>query len=1165
MTVSTRAALLSLIVCASPPASAENRPISRASASTGPDGSPLSEEDYKELEAIQQAVMRFESANKEYRGVVSHVVRQEYEKKRHELQARYEVRIKAIEKDEKDRRIAAIEQFERFLNKYPNDKRWTPDVIFRLAELYFERSNEEYLSAVDAAQKAADAAAKDPNSSAAQPGPVTPDYTKTIDLYKRLITEFPNYRLLDGAEYLMGYCLGEMTKEAEAKQALLALACANKYKPLDPPPPQQPTRAKAGPFVDPYQDCKPVKADSRFAPEAWTRIGEFHFDYNELELAIAAYARVLEFKDSPYFDKALYKLAWSYYRADKYPEAIKRFDELVVYSDTKKSESGKEGSDLRQEAIQYLGISFSEKDWNGDGMDDYESPSPSSPMAVQVQQARTQSLTRVEDSYKGRDQEQHVHEIYQKLGDIYFDLTAYLNAVEVYKRLLEKWPLDADNPKVQDRIVAALERMRQFEQALEERGKFVKQFSKGTPWYNHNRDKPEALALAAELAEQAIVKYAVEHHKAAQALKKMALASSPPDESKLQLASHEYGLAADGYAKYLEQYPNSKNIYDYTFFYAESLYYAQKFAEAAEQYEKVRDSNLDNRYLEDAAFNAVKSNENLVDQQVKAGRLTIPPLPEVGKVAMPVQPIPVPDEIKKMQAAYDAFVKQVPKSARIATLAYKAAEVDFRHLNFAAARPRLQEIVDKYCSDPVSGEAGRAILASYTIENDLDQIVAWSEKLLQSQCGGGVAAASATGAGGKTTTATGIAITLNDAKFQQAQKLLDAKKYEEAAEAFVKVVDANPKNIGGNNAKALYNAAVAYENVNRAGAATKLYERIVNEYGSSEFVDDALFRTAVNYQRFFEFDKAVVSYQRLASDKKYRESKHRTDALYNAAVILENDQAYDQAARLFQEYSKGATVKPEDQSEAYFRSGMVYLKAKDATKTINTFRDYLRRFPTDGKRSIEARFRIAEAFEMRNDKSSAMGQYRQIAALGATVAAASEEAEFPAHAEFKLAEQELASSLEKMSLSADPKQFAKSYDKFREVVKRMQDQYNRVINYRRVTWTLAGFFRIGYSEELLSKNLASLLTAPCPAEIMKKFKQEGCDLYLQQLQQQIEPEVAKVDEDVVRRYRTTLDQAAKLGVSNEWTRLARARANAFKPDEFPMIKDEHVDLQLETP
>ena len=48
--------------------------------------------------------------------------------------------------------------FETFLLKYPNDKRWTPDAMFRLAELYYEKSAEEYLDADEAYKKALDSA-----------------------------------------------------------------------------------------------------------------------------------------------------------------------------------------------------------------------------------------------------------------------------------------------------------------------------------------------------------------------------------------------------------------------------------------------------------------------------------------------------------------------------------------------------------------------------------------------------------------------------------------------------------------------------------------------------------------------------------------------------------------------------------------------------------------------------------------------------------------------------------------------------------------------------------------------------------------------------------------------------------------------------------------------
>ena len=60
---------------------------------------------------------------------------------------KYQSQIDKEESDEKVRRISAITLFETFLHKYPNDERWTPDAMFRLAELYFEKSNDEYLTA----------------------------------------------------------------------------------------------------------------------------------------------------------------------------------------------------------------------------------------------------------------------------------------------------------------------------------------------------------------------------------------------------------------------------------------------------------------------------------------------------------------------------------------------------------------------------------------------------------------------------------------------------------------------------------------------------------------------------------------------------------------------------------------------------------------------------------------------------------------------------------------------------------------------------------------------------------------------------------------------------------------------------------------------------------
>jgi tetratricopeptide (TPR) repeat protein len=1072
----------------------------------------------KELDAMQGEISRFEDASKDFRGTVSHIVQREYIEKRQKLMARYKAQIDAEESDEKARRAAAITLFENFLAKYSKDERWTPDAMFRLAELYFEKNNDEYLTATAA------------NTSGAQ---ITPDYSKTIDIYKDLIARFPSYRLIDGAYYLLGWCLGEMNKEGESLQAMRALVCGNKYKPLDPAEPPQPSKGRIGnrKFENPYAECVPVKKDSRFLPEAWTRVGEYHFDNSELELAIAAYTRVLQFTDSPYFDKALYKLAWSNYRADNYPEAIKRFDELVVFSDRKKAESGAEGSDLRTESVQYLGISFAEKDWDGDTKDDPE-----------------QGLERIEKFYRGREGEPHVREIYARLGDIYFDETEYPRAIAVYKRTLEKWPYDPGNPKLQDRIVMAFERQRDFQRALVEREALARNYTRGSEWYKKNRDNKEAIDSAAELAELALVSAAVNHHKGAQDLKKQLSALKKPDPRLLDQISKEYAQAAVAYEKYLEQYPNSKNAYEYSYSYAETLYYSGRFLDAATQYEKVRDSNLDNKYAEDAAFNAVKSYEKYMELQTQAGKYSEPPLPADGKTAVPVTPLPIPDVVQRLQKAYDVFALRVPNSGRVPTMTYKAAEIDLRYLNWDKARPRLEDIVGKYCKDDIGANAGNAILVSYTIEKNLDKIEEWANRLKTANCGSTAVAQKNAAELGKLS--LGV-------KFKKADALFADKKYEEAAALYVQIVDSDPK--GEDADKALNNAAVAYENVKRFSAATKLYERIVNEYPNSKFVDDALFRTAVSYQKAFEFDRAVVSYLRLAEDKRFATSSHRTDALYNSAVILENNQDYARSADLFKKYAADKAVKREDAGEAFFRAILIYEKMKDPDKTIKTAQEYLRTFGLDPKgsqRNIEAYFHIATAYEQKRDHKSADDLYRRIVGLGSTVTPASDQAEYPAHAAFILTEERLP-LVEKATIKGGGKQLAASIQLFKKNVQDLVAEYSKVINFRRASWTLAAYFRTGYLFETFSK---ALLAAPCPPEV-KKLGPEACDIY----RDQIEQTVAGVDEEAVKRYGVTLQKAGELGVSNEWTRLARTRANAYKPDVFPMVKDEHIDTQMENP
>lgn len=1116
-------------------------------------------EELKEIQELLDDVQRFKAAAKSYRDTVNSIVKRAYEERRRKMLSTFERKIRDNEAEERVRRIAAITLFEDFLRRYPNDKRWTPDVIFRLAELYFEKANDEYLLATDRYDKEMQKFEK--GQLAVAPTPPKQDYSQTIELHRRLIREFPRYRLIDGAYYLLGFCLAEMGELERGNQGYLALVCANHYRPpltdaaapetkapTEGEPKKLESRVPGGAPAAPgrpelettgYNDCTPLLPKSKFNGEAWIRVGEYHFDENQLGLAIAAYSRVLAVgpQDNPYYDAALYKLAWTYYRADRFTEAIKHFDMLVGYADKTKEETGKKATEMRPESIQYLGISFAEEDWDGDTLPDPET-----------------GIQRIERFYANRHEEKHVFEVYRRLADIYFDTTKYDDSIKVYKLMLQRWPYRADNPEIQDKVIVALERQRKFDDAISEREVFTKLFGKGTEWERRNRNNPKALKKARDIDEQALIQAAVFHHKAAKTLRDRGVAMK--DGNLLSQAKTEYGLAAKAYEKYLERFPNTKNSYEIRYSLASCLFYSERYLEAAKVFAEVRDSNMDNRYQEEAAFSAAKAYETYIEDQVKAGALPDPPLPKADQKPGQITALAMPDAYTKWQEALDAYKKTLPQSPKTPRLTYKAAEISFRFLNFPDARTRFGKIYEEYCKDPMAITAGQAVLVTYKLESNMDQMEQWATKLKSGKCGGGADIAKKTAEEAQTLI-LGI-------RFKRAQTAFDAGKWDEAAKAFLDLVAADPK--GKDADKALFNAGVAYEKSKRSDSATKVYERVWKEYPDSDQAHEAVWRAAINYQRFFEFDRAVQNFLILADSPKFKSSPHRVDAVYNAAVILENDQAYDRSAKLFLRYSK-EVGKPKEAAEAYFRAGVIYEKMKNDGAMTRIFRDFPKLYgstPGQERYAVESYFRIAENAKKKGDWRTAAKYYRlamgEYSSRG--LQAATDAAEFAANSAFELAERKLQDFL-KEKIKGALATLVPQKKRMEKKAIALKQEYEQIFSYKRARWTLAALYRRGTIYEHFARTLdAGFRDAPVPAQV-KRLGQEAIDIYMSKVDEALVQEVDPITAEAKRLYEECVTRARQLGVSNQYTEEALIKLNAFDPAKWPLLKRAKIEQAIE--
>ena len=1053
------------------------------------EGEDYTDEERAELDNLVQTVHRFDEEAQAFRALTHQIIEEKYKSRRQGLFDSYESKIVALEAEQRQRRLDAIARFEAFLARYPSDSRYTPDAMFRLSELYFERSYDIYFQQQQRYDRSV--AAWDPESGAPEPVEPSFHYEPTIAMMQQLITDFPDYRLLDGAYYLLGYCLGEQGEEERA--------------------------------VEVYEELVARRPDSRFGAEVWTRIGEYYFNTNELDRALFAYSKVLGHVESPFYDKALYKLAWTHYRlADperapqEYQLAVDSFIDLLDFNEKTKAEGHERGVDLRQEAVQYVAICFAEEQWGG--------------------------IDRATNFFAAGPKRPYEREVLRALGDVFFDQTRFGEAVRILSLVQQRWPHDPEAPETQQKIITALERDRNFSEAAQARELLTASYSEGTAWYEKNAGNPKAIRTANDLTEKSLYSAALFHHRQAQIHK---------EAQKIDLAKESYGKAAEAYGAYLRRFPHTKQLYELTYYYAECLYYSLQFDRAAEAYARVRDANAAGKFAEEAAFSVVLSFENAIKVAEVKGELE----PLVVRKSTDREPgsTPHPQGIPSLRLrlieASDRYAQEASTREKVPKVLYKAAEIYYALDHFEEARQRFQAILASFPEHEVAEFASNLIIESYLIEQNFTAVAAFSGRMLKRP----EVQAHQEFANTLTKFKTG-------AMFKLGDELVAKKEFEKAAKMYLELIDENPNTQFADSA--LNNAAVAYEEVKRFDSASKLYERLVRDYPDSPLADTALFRVGVNAERFFDFDKAIEAY--LALIKKYPKSERRADAIYNGALALENTQDYETSAGEYLRYCK-LFAERDDAPQVCFRAGAVYEKMGDDKRAVETFRNFIRKYQKKGDkhrdRIVEAHLRIAKASEKLGDSRDAQKYFQATVKLAGTDDAKS--APYAAEAEFNLVERAFA-AFKKIAIDGNTKQQKRALTEKANVLKDVQESYQRVLRFKQIDWTLAALFRIG---QLYQDFADKLINAPCPQDVRRAAKRMGAtaDEVCSEYRILLEERAASIEDKAVQAFETTVQKAREFQMVNKWTKQTLVALNRLRRSLWPLQKDAKFFLDTMAP
>lgn len=983
------------------------------------------------LGLLESEAKEYDRGARDFRNTLTLIVRHHYESKRRRVLSALDAEIGIEKKTLDEARSDAISRLEKFIALYSGENAHpaaTPDAMFRLASLYEERGRADF----------------------------NQDLRKTLrpalDLYRRIIREFPNYEEIAAVHYYLGHGYTDAGLIDEGQQAWRVLVCGNKFQVKDNP--EDPERIVVQPldqdhdqkfwtewynrnpvpldanalgggrplpaggappeeeleFRDPYAGCERLPqtiepgAEPRYVAEIWWQLGNYHFDqidpnggpYN-LNRAVATYQRSMEYKKPPLYGVAMYKLAWTFFKQQRYQRATEEFVRLLHYADEQEQKTGDPGADFRSEAYTYIAGSLTYVDFQGppehhpyiprnDVLDIETDP-------LLAEEKMAVAIERVQDPKLIPQDTKWSVEIYKSLAQEYIEITQNRNAITTLELTLQRFPMDRDAPAMQNKVAELYEQVARLSpegseareeaasKALAARTK-LKDYVGVTPWTEANKDDPEALQQAEQLASLGLKRAAADHTNQAKALYSRALELSEEKEQRdlLEKAIVEYQQAAGAWRAYYEQDPNALDAYESKFWWADAHYWVvvlqvtlgrspspDEIRAARETAIAVRDSNEDDKYLQPVSYYVVTIADKVLEDQYRLhaeseGRRGIKKRDELeftgeGSQRKVVQ-APIPPEVLATVEARDAYNARIPLNTdpeqNGLLYAFQAADTYFLHGHFEAARKRFEPLYQAYCGKNEWGyRAWDKLIAMSNFENNTKE----SRRLAEAK--------SCAVNEEQEQSRTGIIdpvkkwAAYKDASdvFEKAQKMEDGpernKLWREAAASYRIALEKDPRNDSA--AEAAINGAYAYKQVGEYDKAIEMYELFIREYGNDKALnalrdgnpkaeppvvpDRARYEERVGYLKraynalassyvlFFDYPKAAETFGKIASNEHFQAAERR-DAARQALSLytsLDDKGGMERSRQRF-----GALgASPSEMAEAEFIAATAELKKWD--------------------------------------------------------------------------------------------------------------------------------------------------------------------------------------------------------------------------------------------
>ncbi len=850
-----------------------------------------------------------------------------------------------------------------------------PDYLLRLAETYFEMQQTAN-AAVPAVDEPLFQARQSKNAQRVQAllrqqqaGQRSLDQARTnaITTYATLVQDHPNFRRMDEVLFSLGFALEEMRQFDRARQV--------------------------------YHRLIKGFPQSRFIPNAYLSFAEYFFTEGDMRAALQFYQKVTEIPQerNPVYGFALYKQSWCYYNLEDFRGALNQFVQTIEFAN--QNPDARDAANLARQSRRELVLPYSQ----------VGNPARALEFFGRFSTSPAQAL-----------------EMFEALGELYFDTGQWANTISVYQKLMAEQPTSDKICYWQSRVTNAIISSRPKPEQVREVTRLVDLYEA----YAGQQHAAESQAQCKSVTASVIVELSTAWHREA-----IGTDTQPGtnDRNTMLQASQLYRLV-------LQKFPDMERMqfpdidrrdwptqYRVSYFYAELLWKMENWAECGPAFDRVVELNPGGEFTADAAYAAVLCYNNVYQQQYQGrerqSRNTTAPnagrrRPAAGRRGQPEPAADPGAEYRSrdltatengMLNAFQRYICFVNDAEELPQIKYRRARIYYESNHYEEAALIFKDIAMNHRDSELAEYAANLYLDSVNILGTysnpprtacFQEIEDGIDPLAQIYCRDDATRAS------HAELCTVLDRLRCGIMRKKAEALHGNRDFRGSARVYVQIFQryrANPElcgdeaHPGGRMDEVLWNAAIEYEAARLLGRAIRVRKRLIELFATSELSKRALYLVGANYHALAIYGQAAEYYEQFARRYPGEDGTHCSDedrrngtctnaieALQNATFFrlgLGEEDAAIANGRLFEQNYR--TRRARETSSVIFSLGSIYERQQNWTKAIGHYRGYLSSYGRTAlpHQVIRANVQIAHAYWTQNDRSHAEPFFR--AAIGA--------------------------------------------------------------------------------------------------------------------------------------------------------------------------------------